>query len=304
MSFKLEEAAMRLIAGELVIFPTETVFGVGADARNPAAVAKIYAAKGRPAHNPLIVHVPDTETAKLYGVFDARAERLAALFWPGALTLVVPLRSDAGLASAVTAGLATVALRVPAHPLAHSLLAHAACPIAAPSANLSGRLSPTRAGDVDAALLAQATLLDDGSTGAVGVESTIVALDTDGWRLLRPGAVTLEDITAALEESPRETGAGIRAPGMLTRHYAPQTPLRLNAEAAEPGEAFVGFGHTPGATHMLSERGDLVDAARNLYALLHTLDNQGYTAIAIAPIPNAGLGKAVNDRLQRAASCA
>lgn len=300
-----------LRAGGLVAFPTETVYGLGGDATNPQAVAAIYAAKDRPRFNPLISHVADSAAARRIGVFDRRAELLADRFWPGPLTLVVPAAADCPVCDLARAGLDTVALRVPAHPLAHALLEAAGCPVAAPSANRSGRVSPTTAehvlGDLDGRISA---VLDGGPT-RVGIESTIVACLADGVRLLRPGGVPKEDIEQALGEPvviEAHDGDAPLAPGMLASHYAPDARVRLNATEVRAGEAWLGFGPlTPGgappvASENLSASGDLAEAAAHLFAALRHLDAARPDGIAVAPVPGHGLGEAINDRLQRAAA--
>ncbi len=296
-------AAALLRAGELVAFPTETVYGLGADATNAAAVKAVFAAKGRPADNPLIVHCADLEGARAEALFDDRAERLAARFWPGPLTLVLRRRDHSRLAAAVSAGLDTVALRVPSHPTALSLLRAVGRPVAAPSANPSGRLSPTTAAHVAEALgAAVAMILDDGPC-SLGLESTVVGLHGEA-RLLRPGGVSrtaIEDEIGALGEPATEGPR--RAPGMRTSHYAPRLPLRLGAKGPRRGEAFLGFGPSCGdATLNLSPSGDLNEAAATLYAMLHCLDRPEFTAIAVTAIPNEGRGAAINDRLARGAA--
>jgi L-threonylcarbamoyladenylate synthase len=304
-------AAGRLIAeGRLVAFPTETVYGLGADATNGQAVAKIFAAKGRPAFNPLIVHFADTAAIKEHAIFDSLAEELAARFWPGPLTLVLKRRPGSPISDLVTAGLDTVAVRIPSHPVAAALIRAAGRPIAAPSANRSGRVSATApihvadefGGAVDMILAAGKTM--------VGVESTILDLSGDAPVLLRPGGVTEAEIAAAI--GPIRTASGNpdkpNAPGQLRRHYAPGTPLRLNAESAGADEALLAFGpdsfagRGARATLNLSETGDLNEAAANLFAMLRLLDAGGYRGIAAMPIPNIGLGAAINDRLSRAAA--
>lgn len=301
----LSRAAGILSAGGLVAFPTETVYGLGADARDGQAVARVYAAKGRPAFNPLIAHVDSFETATRYGVFGPQAERLAAAFWPGPLTLVVPLRGECGLSSLVTAGLDSVALRVPAHPLAHALLAEFGGPVAAPSANPSGRISPTRAAHVMAGLGGRIDAVLDGGACAVGLESTIIGC-TGAPTLLRPGGLPAEAVEACLGAPLSRPGAddGITAPGQLASHYAPGAPMRLNAGTPGADEVWLGFGpDCHGAALNLSPSGDLVEAAAALFDHLHRLDAmaRGRT-IAIAPIPDTGLGRAINDRLSRAAA--
>jgi L-threonylcarbamoyladenylate synthase len=298
----LARAAALLARGGLVAFPTETVYGLGADARDDRAVAGIFAAKGRPAFNPLILHVADLAAAQAIGRFDARAERVAAAFWPGPLTLVLPLRDGAGISPLATAGLATVALRVPAHPVARALLAAFGGPVAAPSANPSGRVSPTTAAHVVAGLSGRIDAVVDGGACGVGVESTILGLDGPAI-LLREGGIAAERLAAVLGETPRAAEAGARpvAPGALASHYAPRGVMRLNAAGAEPGEVMLGFG--PVACDLnLSKAGDLTEAAANLYACLHRLDAMGADRIAVSPVPEAGLGRAINDRLRRAAA--
>lgn len=292
-------AAAQLRAGGLVAVPTETVYGLAARADDGAAVAGIYAAKGRPSFNPLIVHVADLAQAELLAIFPALARKLAAAFWPGPLTLVLPRRADAPVAALVTAGLDTVALRCPAHLVMQELVRRVG-PLAAPSANASGRISPTRADHV-AASLPDVLVLDAGACAA-GVESTIVGVDADGWRLLRPGAVAVEDI-AATAGAPHAmaAGPGIEAPGMLASHYAPRQPVRLDAVTAEPGEFHIGFGAIAGNA-TLSAEADLVEAAARLFDLLHIAEASGRAGIAVAPVPAHGLGLAINDRLRRAAA--
>ncbi len=282
-----------------VAVPTETVYGLAARADDGAAVAGIYATKGRPAFNPLIVHVADLAQAQTLAEFSPLAQQLAARFWPGPLTLVLPRRADAPVAGLVTAGLDTVALRCPAHGVMQALIA-AVGPLAAPSANASGRISPTRAGHV-AASLPHVLILDDGPCAA-GVESTIVAVEPQGWRLLRPGALAVEDIAAVAGEPLAALAAApIAAPGMMESHYAPRQPVRLGAMTAGPDEFHIGFGAVAGDAS-LSEGGDLVLAAARLFDLLHVAEASGRAAIAVAPVPHRGLGLAINDRLQRAAA--
>lgn len=298
-------AAARLLAkGALVAFPTETVYGLGGDAQSEAAVAAIYAAKGRPAFNPLIVHVADVAAARRLAVFDARAERLAEAFWPGPLTLVLPLREGAGLAAAVTAGLETVAIRVPAHPLAQALLAAFGGPLAAPSANPSGRVSPTTPAHVMEGLGGRMAAVLDGGACRVGVESTIVGL-ADGLRLLRPGGVPVEMIEDVLGEVLETGGDSTRptSPGQLASHYAPAARLRLNAERPEADEVWIGFGPGPEGLS-LSPSGNTDEAAARLFAVLREADALAGPGgrIAVAPVPETGLGRAVNDRLRRAAA--
>ncbi len=293
----IDEAAARIGRGECVAVPTETVYGLAADAGNADAVAGIYAAKGRPSFNPLIVHVPDMAAAEALAVFDDDARMLSGMFWPGPLTLVLPLRPDAGIASLVTAGLATVAVRVPRHRAMQALLAACGRPLAAPSANASNGISPTRAVHVAASLGARVPLiLDDGPTEA-GLESTIVA----GRTILRPGPVVAADLPFAVEaHSIDSIGSAITAPGQLATHYAPAKPLRLEATAARPGEWLIGFGAIAG-DDTLSASGDLREAAARLFDALHRADAGERAGIAVAPVPFDGLGEAINDRLSRAA---
>ncbi|MFM7345605.1 MAG: L-threonylcarbamoyladenylate synthase [Tagaea sp.] len=298
----IARAAVSLRAGRLVAFPTETVYGLGARADDPAAVARIYAAKGRPRFNPLIAHVPDFGAARRIASFDARAELLAASFWPGPLTLVLPARAG-GVCAAARAGLDSVGVRIPSHPVARALLRRAGVPIAAPSANPSGKLSPTTARDVAQGLGARVDFVLDGGPCAVGLESTIVDLTGPHARLLRPGGVPVEAIAAAIGDLEAPDGT-IKAPGMLASHYAPRAALRLNAASPDPGEVYLGFGGMPpGAAGLdLSPSGDLAEAARNLFAHLRALDRRGAAKIAVAPIPERGLGRAIADRLARAAA--
>lgn len=302
----LARAADLLRAGELVSFPTETVYGLGADARQGAAVAAIYAAKGRPSFNPLIAHVASIEAAQRYVTWNDQAELLAQAFWPGPLTLVLPLAANHGISDLVTAGLDTLALRVPAHPTAQNLLAIFDGPVAAPSANPSGRISPTSAAHVAAGLSGRiAAILDDGACG-VGLESTIVGLATGTPTLLRPGGLAAEKIEAVLGQplANRDIQDPLTAPGQLLSHYAPQARVRLNATSPRAGECYLGFGRYSGARACdlsLSESGDLAEAAANLFGHLHRLDALNLP-IAVAPIPETGLGAAINDRLQRAAA--
>ena len=290
----LAEAAARITAGECVAVPTETVYGLAADAGNADAVAGIYAAKGRPSFNPLIVHVADLAAAERLAVFDDDARMLATLLWPGPLTLVLPLRDGAPIASLVTAGLSTVAIRVPRHRAMQGLLAAAGRPLAAPSANASNGISPTRAAHVAASLGTRVPLiLDDGATEA-GLESTILA----GRTVLRPGPITAADLPFATTPYIKESA--ITAPGQLATHYAPRKPLRLEAGAAQPGEWLIGFGAISG-DDTLSAAGDLREAAARLFDARHRADASDRTGIAVAPVPHEGLGEAINDRLGRAA---
>lgn len=297
-------AAAVLRRGGLVAVPTETVYGLAARADSVAAVAAIYRAKGRPDFNPLIVHVPDVAAAARLARFDARALRLAQAFWPGPLTMVLPRRADAPLAAAVTAGLPTVAIRCPAHPAMRALLAEAGLPLAAPSANRSGGVSPTRAAHVAASLGTNVDLILDGGACAAGIESTIVALrEGCGWQVLRPGPIAAADIAAILEEAEGAAVAdgAIEAPGQLASHYAPGKPVRLNAIAAEADEFHIGFGAVAGDCS-LSAGADMAEAAARLYAALHDAAAAAQPRIAVAPIPDEGIGAAINDRLRRAAA--
>ena len=299
-------AARCLQAGGLAAFPTETVYGLGADARQGEAVARLYAAKGRPAFNPLIAHVADVASARRMGEFNADAERLAAAFWPGPLTLVVPKRSDCSVSDLALAGLDTIALRVPAHPVAQALLREFGGPLAAPSANRSGHVSPTTAAHVLADLRGRIDLILDGGPSTVGLESTIVAC-IDAPVLLRAGGLPREEIERALARAlgnPAKPEKPV-APGMLASHYAPKATLRLNAGDVRADEALLAFGPNAPAAPMtlnLSPRGDLVEAAANLFSHLRALDASGACVIAVMPIPHDGLGEAINDRLVRAAA--
>ena len=297
----IADAAALLRAGALVSFPTETVYGLGADARNGQAVARIYEAKGRPSFNPLIVHLGDVAQAQDYVAWSDQAEILASAFWPGPLTLVLPLKAGHGLSSLVTAGLDTVALRVPAHPTAQALLRSFGGPVAAPSANPSGRISPTQAGHVMAGLEGRIeAVLDDGPC-TVGLESTIVGWQEGSAALLRAGGLPQEALEAALGRPlAAPQGSEITAPGQLSSHYAPEARVRLEALEANAGEVMLGFGAIAGDLS-LSPSGDLVEAAANLFEHLHMLDARG-APIAVAPIPDHGLGRAINDRLRRAAA--
>jgi len=289
--------------GGLVAFPTETVYGLGANARDDHAVAGIFAAKGRPRFNPLIAHVRDLKEAESYGEFSDMARELAAAFWPGPLTLVVPRKKDCALSLLVSAGLDTVAMRVPAHPVAKALLAEAKLPIAAPSANPSGKLSATRATDVAEGLSEHVDLILDGGDCPVGIESTVIGFENGHAVLLRPGAIAreeLEPITGSLRAADK---AHIAAPGMLVSHYAPRAALRLNAHEAKSGEELLAFGpDAPAKALNLSKSGNLREVAANLFAMLRKLDTSGAQTIAVMPIPNEGLGEAINDRLTRAAA--
>jgi L-threonylcarbamoyladenylate synthase len=327
----LAEAARLIRSGEPVAVPTETVYGLAADATSEAAVGRIYAAKGRPSFNPLIVHVRDLAEAESVGIFSEAARALADAFWPGALTLVVPVRDDGGLAAAVTAGLPTVALRCPAHPAMQALIAAAGRPLAAPSANSSGTISPTRAGHVLASLGGRIPMILDGGPTARGLESTIVAVEDGTVRLLRPGPVTMDDIDAVLSppckggarggsaEGSRNSQsdkladarthprplpsreARVEAPGQMRSHYAPAKPLRVDATSAAAGEWLIGFGPVDGDDN-LSPSGDLAEAAARLFDALHRADAGDCARIAVAPVPDEGIGLAINDRLRRASA--
>ncbi len=298
----LAVAAQILTKGGLVAFPTETVYGLGADARNDTAVAGIYAAKGRPSFNPLIVHVADIAAAHRICEFDTVAERLASAFWPGALTLVLPLRENAGISKLVTAGLGTVAVRMPDHPVGQGLLSAFGGPVAAPSANLSGRISPTTAAHVLAGLDRRIDAVIDGGPSGLGLESTIVRCGNRP-ALLRAGGIPLEALEACLGASLiTEFDAALPAsPGQLASHYAPKGSVRLNATTVAPDETLLGFGKVDAALN-LSPVGNLVEAAARLFDYLHRLDAMGVRKIAVSPIPDRGLGLAINDRLRRAAA--
>ena len=301
----LAEAARLIRAGEPVAVPTETVYGLAADATDSGAVARIYAAKGRPSFNPLIVHVESLAQAERLATFTDPARALAKAFWPGALTLVLPVREGSGLAAAVTAGLPTVAIRCPAHPAIQALLAAVGRPLAAPSANKSGGISPTRAEHVLAGLGGRIPLILNGGPTERGLESTIVAVDRDGLRLLRPGPIAIEGIETAASLPRNRFAPGsagkIEAPGQLASHYAPSKPLRLEAGAAHSDEWLIGFGSVRGDDN-LSPSGDLGEAAANLFEALHRADAQPRPRIAVAPIPDQGIGLAINDRLRRGAA--
>lgn len=304
----IARAATLLKEGRLVAFPTETVYGLGANALDNHAVAEIFAAKGRPKFNPLIVHLPDAEAAKHYVQWNEQAEQLTKTLWPGPLTLVLKRQGNCRISLLASAGLDTLAVRVPAHPLAHALLAQAAVPVAAPSANRSGRVSPTLAAHVQEELGGSIAMILDGGPCEVGLESTVIDLSGATPLILRPGAVTREQIAGVLRRDvglAMQTAGPLHSPGMMESHYAPTLPLRLNALRPEAGEALLAFGlHVPaGAKHTmnLSERGDLKEAAAHLFAYLRVLDAPGYSAIAVMPIPGEGLGEAINDRLKRAA---
>ena len=294
-------ATQLLMAGQIVAIPTETVYGLAADAQNAEAVTRIYAAKGRPDFNPLIVHVRDQKAAEKLGVFNATAQALAETFWPGPLTLVLPLQPDAAVARAVTAGLPTIAIRCPAHPVMQALLLKSGLSLAAPSANPSGSISPTRAHHVLKGLGGAVPMILDGGSCSAGLESTIVAVRDDGWQILRPGPITSEDIEKLLGYAPlTDVNGSIEAPGQMASHYAPSKPVRLNVIASEPDVYLIGFGAIAGDDN-LSSTGDLAQAAAHLFEALHTADASAAVAIAVAPIPHEGIGIAINDRLARAA---
>jgi L-threonylcarbamoyladenylate synthase len=294
-------AAERLQSGGLVAVPTETVYGLAADSTNASAIAEIYRTKGRPDFNPLIVHVPNIDAAGKLGLFNDLANKLAKIFWPGPLTLVVPKTSDCPVAPAVTAGLETIALRCPAHPLMQELLATSGLFLAAPSANKSGGISPTKPEHVKHSLDKAAPMILDGGPCESGIESTIVAIRDHDYQILRPGPITAEDLeTSTGNAALNQTGEKIEAPGQLASHYAPSKPVRLDATQPEPEEYYIGFGAIAGDFN-LSVSGDLAEAATNLFASLHDADASDRPHIAIAPIPRSGIGAAINDRLKRAA---
>jgi L-threonylcarbamoyladenylate synthase len=298
----IAEAAKILAGGGIVAVPTETVYGLAADASNADAVAQIYQAKGRPSFNPLIVHVVDQVAANRLAVFDSIASRLAEAFWPGPLTLVLPLRDDANIAPAVTAGLSTIALRVSSHRVMKTLLAQSGGALAAPSANRSGSISPTLPQHVRASLGDDAPMILDGGPCANGLESTIVAVRPNGWQMLRPGPITAGQITSLLGTSAiLLTDTSIEAPGQLAQHYAPSKPVLLNVSDRVVDAYWIGFGDIAGDDN-LSASGDLALAASQLFAALHRGDASDFARIAIAPIPVVGIGLAINDRLQRAAA--
>jgi len=295
-------AAQLLNAGQIVAIPTETVYGLAADAQNAEAVAHIYAAKGRPDFNPLIVHVRDRKAAEKLGLFNATAQALAEAFWPGPLTLVLPLKQGAPVARAVTAGLPTIAIRCPNHPVMQALLLKSDLSLAAPSANRSGAISPTRADHVLKGLGGAVPMILDGGPCSAGLESTIVAVRDDGWQILRPGPVTSIEIEQTLVYPPLFLPtASIEAPGQMASHYAPSKPVRLNVTVPEKDEYLIGFGAIAGDDN-LSATGDLAQAAAHLFEALHNADASLASAIAVAPIPHEGIGIAINDRLSRAAA--
>ncbi|HTM94508.1 MAG TPA: L-threonylcarbamoyladenylate synthase [Croceibacterium sp.] len=297
----IERAAQLLREGSLVAVPTETVYGLAARADRAEAVAEIYRAKGRPEFNPLIVHVADLADATRLATIDARGRRLAAEFWPGPLTMVLPKKPNAPVAPAVTAGLDTIALRCPAHPAMRALLGETGLPLAAPSANPSGAVSPTTADHVLAGLDRRIAAVLDGGPSGRGLESTIVALRDSGWQVLRPGPITEAEIAALLGDATTPQTGKIEAPGQLASHYAPGKPVRLDATVAEDDEFLIGFGSLTGDCS-LSSKGDLAEAAAALYACLHEAAASPHPRIAVAHVPEEGIGAAINDRLRRAAA--
>jgi len=294
---EIARAGELIRAGRLVAFPTETVYGLGCDATNDRAVAAVFAAKGRPEFNPLIVHVLGLKEAEALVMFNRRAAWLVDKFWPGPLSLVLKRQPDSKVSLLATAGLDTIAIRAPSHPIARALLQEAGVPIAAPSANRSGEVSPTEAAHVTVA----ADMVLDGGRCQVGLESTVLDLTGDRPAILRPGAVTEEEIVAQIGPL-APAGSEVRSPGMMARHYATRLPLRLNAAEARTGEALLGFGPHGSATLNLSPAADLTEAAANLFAMMRALDRPDFTGIAVMPIPDHGLGQAINDRLRRAAA--
>lgn len=302
MSEPVAEAAAALHRGDLVILPTETVYGLAADAANPEAVARIFAAKGRPRFNPLIAHVASAEAADRVGRMTPMAEALAARFWPGPLTLVLQALPDGPVCDLARAGLDSVAVRVPGHPLARAVIGAFGGPVVAPSANRSGRPSPTTFRDAVDETGPAASVTLDGGDCTVGLESTVVSLLGDRPRLLRPGSVTRAEIEGVVGLLEADAGEGHRSPGRLTLHYAPDAPVRIEAAGAGPGEILLGFGPGVGeARWSLSATGDLTEAAARLFRLLREADRENPTGIAVSPIPDRGLGEAINDRLRRAA---
>jgi L-threonylcarbamoyladenylate synthase len=300
----IDAAVAQLRRGELVAFPTETVYGLGADATNGRAVARVFEAKGRPSFNPLISHTADTAMAFDLGQFSEEARLLAESFWPGPLTLVVPRAADCRVSMLASAGLPSIAIRVPDHPLAHKLLHDFGGPIVAPSANVSGRLSPTTAAHVKEQLGSKAAMILDGGACPVGLESTIVGFLGPWPALLRPGGLPRDVIEEKLQRKlvQEDHGGRPHAPGQLASHYAPRASLRLNATAPENGEVFLGFGPGPSTAFNLSRSADLIEAAASLFRLLHEIDDSGAKSIAVAHVPDHGLGEAINDRLRRAAA--
>ena len=303
-STEINLAAEALKNGGLVAFPTETVYGLGADATNDTAVAKLFAAKGRPSFNPLISHVHAAEAAFALGEFSAEAKKLAQAFWPGPLTVVLPRTEDCPVSLLASAGLSSIALRVPGHPLALALLQAVDRPVVAPSANLSGRASPTTAAHVKRGLGKKVAVILDGGPCTVGVESTVVSFMGQRAALLRPGGLSRGDIERILghELKVEADSTQPHSPGQMESHYAPHAVLRLEATAPQKGESYLGFGAHDHGPYTLSARGDVVEAAASLFRMLHELDGFGVKAIAVAPIPHEGVGEAINDRLRRAAA--
>lgn len=300
------QAASLIRRGELVAFPTETVYGLGANALDDKAIASVYAAKNRPDFNPLIIHFASYKDVESYAKLTEKAGMLIRRFWPGALTLVLKRRQDCTLSKLVSAGLDTIAVRVPEHPIAQSFLRMAACPVAAPSANLSGLLSPTEAHHVADSLEDKVAMILDGGACPAGLESTVVDVSGEDAVLLRPGVVPVEELEAVvgpLRKASAKDAKKPHAPGQLKSHYAPSVPLRMNAKKPKEKETLLGFGDAPEATLNLSPTGDLIEAAANLFAMLHILDaDDACKAIAVSPIPTDGIGLAINDRLKRASS--
>lgn len=302
-SLKNIASAARMIRdGGLVAFPTETVYGLGADATNDDAIAAIFEAKGRPRFNPLIIHFADADALTPFVDFNVRAKKLADAFWPGALSLVLKRKDACPISLLASAGLDTLAVRVPNHPLAQALIESAGTPLAAPSANRSGQISPSAASHVEESLGTRVDAILDGGSCSVGIESTVVDLSTQTATLLRPGGIAREDLEKVIGPLAVSDGDGSapRSPGMLSRHYAPSIPVRLNAAKAQPGEALLAFGPASQADRNLSPTGDLREAAANLFAMMRQLDNTGFKGIAVMEIPDSGLGVAINDRLKRA----
>lgn len=300
----ISEAARILRDGGLVAFPTETVYGLGADATNDRAVARIFAAKSRPEINPLISHLATVDEAESYGRFSEAAKKLARAFWPGPLTFVVERSASCAISQLCSAGLDSVALRVPNHPVALTLLKEVGRPVAAPSANRSGRISPTTAEHVRRSLGSAVDMIVDGGPCTVGLESTVIQFEGDAVRLLRPGGLPRQEIERVLGQLLQEMkpGKALHSPGLLESHYAPHAALRLDATEPEAGESYIGFGKHAFGKYSLSKTGDLIEAAANLFKLLHEVDALHPNRIAVAPIPSHGLGEAINDRLRRAAA--
>jgi L-threonylcarbamoyladenylate synthase len=300
----ISEAARILREGGLVAFPTETVYGLGADATNDHAVARIFAAKSRPEINPLISHLATVDEAEAHGRFSESARKLARAFWPGPLTIVIERSANCSISHLCSAGLESVALRVPNHPLALALLKEVGRPVAAPSANRSGRISPTTAEHVRRSLGSAVDMIVDGGPCKVGLESTVIQFEGDTVRLLRPGGLPRQEIERVVGQPLQETkpGKALHSPGLLESHYAPHAALRLDATEPEAGESYIGFGKHAFGQYSLSRTGDLIEAAANLFKLLHEVDALHPNRIAVAPIPSHGLGEAINDRLHRAAA--